>query len=273
MATLREIGEKKRLIGSINKITKAMQLVAISKSKKALTLLLQYRSFYQEIYNLVLKTVSNNEEKKEYKGTYWIIFFSDLGLAGGFNSNIMRLISNKIKSEDIIYIVGNKGESLKKIRVKEVSSVLSEEFMQVVEEVTENILTSYFRENYQIKAVYTRYVSQLEFVPEIVSILPFEEIMKNDLEPKEEIPKQIEFEPSKEELFFNIIETYVQSVLVGFYREAKVSEHTSRRIAMENATNNGEDMLRELLILYNRVRQTKITQEISEIIGGAEALS
>ncbi|BDV02166.1 MAG: ATP synthase gamma chain [Candidatus Hepatoplasma vulgare] len=273
MATIREIGEKKRLIGSINKITKAMELVAISKSRKALELLLQYRSFYQEIYNLVLKTISTDEEKKDYKGTYWIVFFSDLGLAGGFNSNIMRLINSKIKNEDVIYIVGNKGETLKRTNAKEIYSVISEDFMQVVEEITENVLNYHFTKNYQIKAIYTKYISQLEFVPEEISILPFQEILKNELEPKEEIPKQIEFEPSKEELFFNIVETYVQSVLVGFYREAKVSEHTSRRIAMENATNNGEDMLRELSILYNRVRQTKITQEISEIIGGAEALN
>lgn len=271
MASIRELSEKKKLIGSINKITKAMQLVAIAKAKRSLAALLDYRSYYQSMFKLINKIIDENEVEK-YDKNFWIVITSDLGLAGGYNSNIIKLIQKNFNEYDDIFVIGNKGESLRRsLKYNRFFHIADEEARDNLGKLSGIITEYFFDKKYNVKVVYTKYISQLEFNPSIKSILPVE-LEKEELEIKEEY-SEIEFEPNKEDLFYEIVDTYIETILIGLYRESKVSENTSRRIAMENASNNGEDMLKELSITYNRLRQSKITQEISEIIGGSEALN
>ncbi len=140
--------------------------------------------------------------------------------------------------------------------------------------ITTKIKAEHYDENREVKVIYTEFNSQVDFQPVVKQILPIEGIEVHmekggvSADPK----PVIEFEPSKEELLKELESLYIHGFLVGAYRESQASEHTARKNAMENASNNGEELLAKLDIEYNRGRQAKITQEISEIIGGAESL-
>ncbi len=273
MSGIKQLKSKKQSLESINKVTKSMQLISTVKSQKALKDLRDYQTFYKKIEN-IFKSISSdiNFEEKDYTGNLWVIFSSDLGLAGGYNTNIIKLIESNISKDDELIVVGKKLSSVVKHNFNneaifiESNLLLKDEISSVVQKIKYSFLTN--KKN--IKVIYTKFISQLEFVPEIKQILP---ITKEDLVDQQSLgDKIIEFEPNKEELFKNIINLYVESLIRGFWKEANASEQTSRRVAMENATKNGQDLLDQLSIEFNRSRQAKITQEISEIIGGAEAL-
>lgn len=282
MATSREIKEKRKSVHSINKITKAMQLVSTAKSQKAVRRMREYQQFYQKIIDIVSDISKDTKQLKEFKGTFWVVIASDLGLAGAYNSNILKTFKANQLKEDKILIIGRKAVSLtNKTEIEllksrkhsnEVEFFLSSEILNPdnSSKVISFVKEKYVEKNMRVKVIYTKYVSQLEFQTSIYNLLPID--LKKE-ETQDDNLKKIEFEPSKEELLQEIIDTYIESTLIGLFRESLASEHTSRRVAMENASKNGEDMLKELEIKYNRTRQAKITQEISEIIGGAEALN
>lgn len=266
MATQKEIKQKILSTKSINKITQAMQLVSTAKSQRAIKELKEYKSYYLEMKSII-STISSVLEKKEkkYEGTYWIIFTSDLGLAGGYNTFILKLAREYIKENDKLLIIGMKGKSL--IKNKGLVMANDEIFKNYDNfyKIIMNIISDCKESNLKLKAIYTEYISQLTYQPKIFSLIPA------DYDEKAKTIKYMEFEPDPEELLDELEALYVQIILRGIYKETKASENTSRRVAMENATNNSKEMLKDLKIKFNRTRQAKITQEISEIIGGAEA--
>ncbi len=279
MATLRQIKEQQQSVSTINKITKAMKLVSSAKSQKAVNNMKQYKEYFGKIKEIMAELIDKETTLEENKNTYWILIFSDLGLAGGYNSSILKEINNNIKSNDSIFIIGNKGINFFK------KNKSNSEFMPLssinddstfLSQLTSRIKGKYYDENKKVKIIYTEYKSQVDFKPVVKTILPIQKIeldKKVDVKSEENKLKAIiEFEPSKEELLKQLETLYIQAYLVDVYRESQASEHTSRKNAMENATTNGEELLSKLDIEYNRGRQSKITQEISEIIGGAESL-
>ncbi len=278
MATLRQIKEQQQSVSTINKITKAMKLVASAKSQKAVRDMKEYKNYFRKIEEVISDLVDDKTSKKEMEGTYWIVILSDLGLAGGYNSNVLKQITQNLDEDDEVLILGNKGLSFSK-KNSEISEWMS--IGDILDDpnflttVTTKIKAKHYDENKEVKVIYTEFISQVDFKPVVKTILPIQEI---ELEETEQVVKTnevkpvIEFEPSKEELLKELENLYIHGFMVGVYRESQASEHTSRKNAMENASNNGEELLAKLDIEYNRGRQAKITQEISEIIGGAESL-
>jgi F-type H+-transporting ATPase subunit gamma len=200
------------------------------------------------------------------------VFSADFGLAGGYNSNVVKqLLENYDAKTDKLILFGNKVGAALTSRFPEI------EFKQfgaedakkpiVLDEVTVDILEAYYDKNLKVKAIYTEYKSQIDFEAKTKTILPIEKIENEKAE-----LVQIEFEPSASVVLKEMMDTYIPSVLKGLYKEAMASEHSSRRVAMENATSNGEELLGELQVQFNKQRQAKITQELSEISAGSEAL-
>ncbi len=283
MSSLKEIKDKKKSITSINKITKSMQLISIAKSKRAINEMKEYREFYTSLLNIVYKIIDDEKNKiveENEKNSIWIIFGSDLGLAGSYNSNIIKLAKSSIKKNDKLIIIGEKLFSLKKDKNDICFSLNDFQKRKNIYKILIRLKESYIDHNMNVNVINTRYISQLEFKPRIFNLLPITKKSFKDLDVfldrniKKTIEenKILEFEPSKKDLLKEIVDIYIETSLNSFLKESIASEETSRRVAMENASKNGEDILDELKIKFNRIRQNKITQEISEIIGGAEAL-
>lgn len=282
MAQLKKLKEQQTSIRSINKITKAMKLVSTAKAQKALKRLKSYKNYYLQIEKVVNDIAKDVVQKKEFIGTSFVIFTSDLGLVGGYNSNIIKIIRKEFNSKtDKIIIVGTKGNSFakeliaKNVAKEKIITVSSDEFLfsKELSNGVRILLSDYFEKNLKIVCIYTKYFSQISFEATNKTLLPIE-INKENIKASEqkELAPVTEYEPEKEILLNEILSIYLESLLFGYYLESVTSEYTSRRVAMENASKNGDDMLKKLSIAFNRERQAKITQEISEVIGGAEAL-
>ena len=274
MATLRQIKDKQNSVSTINKITKAMQLVSSAKSQKAVKLQKEYGNYFEKVKKMVGEVSGNEKPKDSFKGVYWISTMSDLGLAGGYNNNILKALKSNIKDVDKILIIGQKGKTFQK-QVGERIEVLPLENLKhshKLENITAKIKSLHYDENYEVKILYTKYVSAINFIPTEKIILPIQPFVVSNTEKEQKQLAITIFEPERSILLKELEGLYIHSFLVGAYKESQASEHTSRKNAMESATKNGEELLDALNIEYNRGRQAKITQEISEIIGGAESL-
>ncbi len=273
MATLRQIKEQQQSVSTINKITKAMKLVASAKSQKAVKEMKDYKEYFRKIEDVMSELVEGTNEF-ESKGTYWILVMSDLGLAGGYNNNVLKELKKNLKKEDSLIILGNKGMSFAKKNKDRTEWMAISSLMEdpnFLTSVVTKIKAKHYDEHNEVKVIYTEYESAVEFQPVVKTILPIQPIEKQDDHSTD--LSVVEYEPSREELVKQLENLYIQAFMVGVYRESQASEHTSRKNAMESATNNGEELLEKLDIEYNRGRQAKITQEISEIIAGAESLN
>lgn len=198
---------------------------------------------------------------------------SSLGLCGGYNANVFKTIASDVQDDDIVYMIGTKGASYlshRNIDYREdyLDLNTSLDFKDVVRLVGE--LTRQYRkqEISKIKIIYTEFVNNLSFVPRVVTLLPVD---VSDFENIEVTSKYTVFEPSPNEVLNNLIPMYLQSVIYGYLVESVTSENASRRTSMENATDNAQELIDNLLLKYNQARQTAITNEISEIVAGANA--
>jgi F-type H+-transporting ATPase subunit gamma len=274
MASLKQLKDKQTSVKSIHKITSAMELVATAKSRTATKQLAEYKTYYQKVEEIVATLTSSPDYvvKEEYKGTLYIVYSADFGMAGGYNSNVIKLLNEEFDAKkDKLIVVGNRAATSIKANHPdlEFKSYRSDELKKpmVLDEITIDILESHYDHDLKVDVIYTRYVSQIDFVATKKTLLPVEK-------PEEEnnTLSQIEFEPSATVVLKEMMDTYIPSVLMGLYKESVASEHSSRRVAMENATSNGEELLGELQVQFNKQRQAKITQELSEISAGSEAL-
>lgn len=278
----RDIKRRIRGIGSTMQITKAMELVSTAKMRKARIRLEKSRPYYLTVLDSIGDVISNINinhpllQKREVKKSLYIVIAADRGLAGGYNANINRLIDSKFrKDKDSVSLitVGLKSRDFFKSRGYDIVG----EFIGISEEPqfsdARNIgklATDLFLKGEvdEINLVYTRFISTLSHEPMVLKLLPTEEIGKTS----NKINKVIEFEPSPEDVLDYLIPKYIESSIFGGLIEASSSEQAARRVAMESATDNAEEMIDDLNMSYNRARQAAITMEISEIVAGAEAL-
>ncbi len=287
MATLKEIKDRKASIKSINKITTALKLVSTAKAQKNLKALNQFKPFYLTLNKILFslsKEVSQHLKSDDSNKTLWIVFTSDLGLAGGFNSLLIKEFINQINlNNDEVIVFGNKGKQLLTSRlgsdkIKHFTFFTSESFLAKLGDNNDIVdqLEAKVTNKFKIKVIYNKYVNQITTNITIKQVLPLD-LTENDLEPTEEFTKengleinpQIIFEPSAHGIMPQIIEFYLAASLNYFYRNSLASEESSRRNAMENASTNSEEMIKELSKQFNRVRQSKITQEIAELLSGS----
>lgn len=281
--TTRDIKRRIRGISNTRQITKAMELVSSAKLKRARERLEKSRPYYNTVLSNIqdiLATTGNMKhpllDNREVKSSLYIVVSADRGLAGGYNAGVIRLAENKIREDNIdakIIAVGSKARDYFKKRGYD----LVGDFVGISEEPEfadarkiGNIALELYKnkDTDEINIVYTKFLGTISQEPTILKLLPSTEVHEGSSERR----TVTEFEPSTEEVLSYLIPKYIQSTIYGALIEASSSEQAARRVAMEAATDNADEMIDELNISYNRARQAAITMEITEIVSGADAL-
>lgn len=281
--TTREIKRRIRGISNTKQITKAMELVSSAKLKRARERLDKSRPYYETVlYNIgeILATTGNMKhpllDTREVNSSLYIVIAADRGLAGGYNGGVIRLAEKRIKEQNKdakIIAVGSKARDYFTKRnyniVGQFIGISEDPQFSDAREIGSLAMELYKnKEVDEINLVYTVFKGTISQVPTIIKLLP-----SNDVSGEKKERRTItEFEPSPEEVLGYLIPKYIQSSVYGALIEASSSEQAARRVAMEAATDNAEEMIDELNISYNRARQAAITMEITEIVSGADAL-
>ena len=273
------LNKTKHRIASINstkKITKAMELVSTVKLKKFKNVMLKNELYSNELKSLTCTLFSrlNDEENKYTKlndadKDLLIVVSSNLGLCAGYNNDIYHYVEQNFdKNEVVIIPIGMKGDSY----FKKNGFALNEEFVLLNEKTNylditrlgKTVLSYFENKKYRsIKLVYTKYVNSIKFVPNTLSLFPLEIENVNDSTLIEPL-----YDPDLKTLIDNLVPLYVNINLYQKIVESQVCEQASRRNAMENATDNADELISTLTLEYNKARQAQITQEISEVIAG-----
>lgn len=277
----------KRRINSVDstkKITKAMKLVATAKLKTWKNKLQgnnEYASSLHSLMNVLLKSISQ-EDKESFFGqnnstsTLYIVITSTLGLCGGYNYNLYKEVVPLIdKENDKVLIIGTKGLGYFKRNGFNVDdtfvNALQDYDYNVIRKMNKHIMSMlHLNKVGKIKIAYTAFKNSITFIPNIEEVYPITEIEGQEITRKEE---QMLIEPSPLVVLENLVPLYIESLINSRMIESSVSEQASRSNAMESATDNAEEIINKLQIQYNKARQQAITQEITEIVGGANAQS
>ena len=286
MASMRDIKRRKTSIQGTQQITKAMKLVSTVKLQRARAGAERSQTYFDCMYdtvNNILSRVGHLEHKYLVPGASpkkaVIVITSNRGLAGGYNSNVAKLITGQEewKAEDVVvYAIGNKGREI----LERKGYTVKESYPEVIEEpayaeamlLSQKLLTSFAAgEIGEIYLAYTSFKNTVSHDPVLLKLLPVE---YQETEEKEDMGRALmNFEPEDETALDMIIPKYITSLIYGGLKEAIASENGARMQAMDNATENAEEMIGDLSLAYNRARQSSITQELTEIIAGAEAIS
>ena len=280
-----DIKRRMRSINSTMQITKAMYLVSSAKLNKAKLRVEETRSYYEITTESVKRILSSSKginhpflQKRDVKKTAFIIITADRGLAGGYNSNVLKLSEQNInKATDSVIVMGGVGRDLLTRRgynvIDSYTGTTEEPEFSEARAIGNKVIEMYKNEEIDsIKLVYTKFLSALSQEPVIVTLLP-SDVEEGNVSDKVEHTAQIQYEPSSESVIEYLIPKYIQSAIYGGLVESAASQQGARMTAMEAATDNAEEIIEKLDLSYNRARQAAITQEISEIVGGAEALN
>ena len=277
-ATARDVKNRIRSVESTMHITKAMQLVASSKLKKAKERMEHSRVFFTALYDTLSELERANGDDtsifvraREVKKACFVVVAGDRGLAGGYNSNVFRMVQETAGNTPYCVVpIGKKAlEYYRKIGVEVVSedfSVVSAVGLPQCSKLGKLLADGYRKKEYDaVYLVYTDFVSMLLQQPDQKKLLP----LAVD-ESKEQKKTFILYEPSATGVFNQIIPEYLSGMAYGAICESYASELAARRTAMDSATKNASDMIDALSLQYNRARQGAITQEITEIVAGSE---
>lgn len=281
-----DIKRRKESVTSTQQITKAMKLVSTVKLQKARVRAEESKPYFDKMYATVTSIlqksgnikhpylIENGADKKAV-----IVVSSNRGLAGGYNNNVAKLlIESDLKKENLdIYAVGHKAMEVfirKGYHIAADHSDMIEEpnygnALSLGREVLDRYAAGEIGEIY---LAYTSFKNTVVHVPKLIKLLPVE-FDETAVEEKEENKTPMNYEPEAEESLDMIIPKYVCSLIYGAFVEAHASENGARMQAMDSATSNAEEMIASLSLAYNRARQGAITQELTEIISGAEALN
>ena len=284
MASMRDIKRRKNSVTSTQQITKAMKLVSTVKLQKARTRAEKTNPYTEQMY----KTVSSMMRKSgniihpyltagESERKAVIVITSNRGLAGGYNSNVVKLITNgEFKKEDLdIYALGSKGHDMLARRgyhiVENRSDIMDDPTYTDASNLCRRVLDSFAKgEVGEIYLAYTHFKNTVTHIPTLVKLLPVD---TTGMEEVEEDNVMMNFEPTTEEALDMIIPKYVTSLFYGALVEAVASENGARMQAMDSATSNADEIISDLTLKFNRARQGAITQELTEIIAGANAIN
>ena len=285
-AGIKEIKTRINSVNSTKQVTKAMELVASSKMRKAKDRALASRPYFNTMYDTVKDIATNTRgvrnvflKQREVKNRCYIVVAGDRGLAGGYNSNILKLtLSHMNGKKEKVMPVGKKATEFFEKRgyniLKSQESVEKcgyEETLAFAQEVMDLYKKGEVDEVY---IAYTEFVSPLTQNPKLLKVLPLSFKNEENKETKEQAAKRarVQYLPSPEVVLGHIIPKYVSGVIYGGVIESFASEQAARRTAMSSATDNADEMLSNLELSYNRARQSAVTGEIIDIVGGVEAL-
>lgn len=281
-ANMKSVKLRIKSVQSTMQITKAMELVASSKLRKAKERAEICRPYFQELH----KTLSGiAQENRDFTSKYakeasnekvcYVMIAGDRGLAGGYNTNVFKLLeADSAGKEFVVLPIGKRAVDY---CVRKGIPCVTDAFAEVADvSVADcfemaNLLCQEFEKNTfgHIDLCYTTFVSMLSQQPKVISALPLVDLATEEHEKSRNL---IVYEPSAEEVFDAIVPEYLAGLIYGGVCESLASELAARRMAMESATSNAEEMIEKLNLYYNRARQASITQEITEIVAGAEGI-
>ena len=285
MASMRDIKRRKSSVQSTQQITKAMKLVSTVKLQRAKGRAEKSKTYFSCMYDTVASMLSKagtvnhpflmaGESTKKAV----IVITANRGLAGGYNSNIVKLIKNSdFKKEDLLlYTIGTKGrDALARLGytiAADYSEVIDEPMYSDAMEISKKLLEEFAAGRIgEIYVAYTGFKNTVTHVPTLLKLLPVK--VEDDRPQSEDHQAVMEFEPECEEAIDLIIPKYITSLIYGALIESVASENGARMQAMDSATSNAEEMISDLSLKYNRARQGAITQELTEIVAGASAIS
>jgi len=284
MANLKEIRNRISSIGSTMQITKAMKMVSAAKLKKAQDAITQMRPYANKLTELLQNLSASLDDdatgvystQREVSNVLLVVITSNRGLCGGFNSSIIKATNKHIatnyadKNVDL-FTIGKKGDAIlaKELKVIENNIAIFDDLtFDNVAVIAENLMKQFTDGNYdKIEIIYNRFknaATQIATVEQFLPILP--------IEGGEAINTDYLFEPSKSEIILELIPKSLKTQMYKAIRDSFASEHGARMTAMHKATDNATELRDDLLLTYNKARQAAITNEILEIVGGAEAL-
>ena len=262
-------------VSSTKKITKAMELVATAKLKALKDKMQENMSYTASMIDIANDVFSSIEDCESVfvKGnksnkTLFIIVTSNLGLCASYNYEIFKVVDSLVNKDDKVIMIVTKGYTHYNNLLNDIDDrfvdILAHINYQDIELLCNEIIAMYSKgEIGKIKLIYTKYVNSLTFTPETLQLLP---VNMN----KQKITKKYTImEPTPLDIIDALLPMYVKSVVYGKLIESVVSEQASRRTAMETATDNSQEIIDKLQILYNKERQAAITQEITEVVGGS----
>ena len=273
----KEIKTRIRSMESTKQITKAMEMVAASKLRRAQAQVFSSRPYFEILYTTIQDILSKNQDvesvylqERPVKNTLYVVIAGDRGLAGGYNSNVLKMVVSKMEGQNAMVLpVGKK--ALDYFRSHNVA-MLSQAYGNA-EDVSVGdcfTLAKLLCKTYlagqadTIYLVYTQFDSVLSQTPTTMQLLPL-----NGQPATEGVYSAMEYEPDCETVLSAIVPEYLGGIFYGALCESRASEQAARRTAMDSATQNAEEMIADLSLQFNRARQAAITQEITEIVAGS----
>ena len=283
-ANMKAVKLRIKSVQNTMQITKAMQLVAASKLRKAKDKAMESKPYLRTMKSTLTAIANENTDfQSPYTvpgtGEKWlfVVIAGDRGLAGGYNSNLFKFMEKEVSGKEYAVLpIGKKAVEYFRRRGAEI-------FTDAYEEVAKVSISDCFRiarsvcDAYEagqfahVSMCYTNFVSMMSQVPKSSALLPLSDFEDIETEEAHEGPKDlILYEPNSEEVFNAIVPEYLAGILYTSINVSVASELAARRTAMEAATDNAAEMIEQLNLFYNRARQSSITQEITEIVAGAE---
>ena len=275
----KDIKNRIRSMESTKQITKAMEMVAASKLRQAQNRITASRPYFEILSNTISDIVATNRDfsspylrKRQGSRVLFVVIAGDRGLAGGYNSNVIKLAVASMEGKQASVLpIGkkavdyfrSKGYPLVMTDHAEAAEVGVGDCFSIAKHLSRVFLAGEFDE---IHVAYTNFVSVLSQTATTRQLLPLIP------EKRESVSRCVTvYEPEPEEVFASIVPEYLGGIVYGALCESRCAEQAARRTAMDSATSNAEDMIADLSLKYNRARQAAITQEITEIVAGAEA--
>ena len=274
----KEIKNRIRSMESTKQITKAMEMVAASKLRHAQARVQNSRPYFEILYSTITDIVNSNSDfsspyltKREVKKSMYVVIAGDRGLAGGYNSNILKLVTAEMAGKNVTVLpIGKKAVDY--FRSHGVPT-LTETYAEAADvsigdcfSIAKQLAKAYRSGEYdEIYIGYTNFVSVLSQTPATLRMLP----LLQEPHAEEATTSDILYEPDSTEVFEQIVPEYLGGVLYGALCESRAAEQAARRTAMDSATQNADEMIADLSLKFNQARQAAITQEITEIVAGS----
>jgi F-type H+-transporting ATPase subunit gamma len=285
VASLREIKGRINSTKKTSQITKAMEMVSASKLNRAELNAKSFVPYMEKIQEVVASIALGSNDvthpmlvTRPVKKTGYLVITSDRGLAGAYNSNVLRQVYRTIQErhtsqeEYAIIAIGRIGRDFFKKRgmnvVLDITGLPDQPSFADIKAIAEKAVNMFADGTFdELYMYYNHYVSAIQQDVTEKKLLPLTDLAANNNK-----LTSYEFEPSAEEILVTLLPQYAESLIYGALLDAKASEHAARMTAMKNATDNAKELINTLTLQYNRERQASITQEITEIVGGAAAL-
>jgi len=292
MASLRDLRMRMKAVRQTLQVTKAMNLISTSKLRRGRRMLEDTEPYFTRIQKSMFDILSYAEKldsdffrgkRAENSRAAIVVINSDKGLAGAYNANVFRYVNDLCEKvgNPVLLLIGAVGHR----HYAHTHDVILERFsfhsrlptMEDAEKVAEYVMSRFLQGDFdEVHVVYTHMYNAIRILPTEKQILPLDaekiQAELSDAGNEKRVKLHFEFIPSEREVFDTLVPRYIKGIIYGSMVEAYASEHSARMTAMNQASKSAEEMLADLRVMYNRIRQSGITQEMAEIIGGSAAL-